>query len=466
MSLQQNLRSGYAALGSAAADIGCTDTGAAWIVKTFDPNHDAPVPNRGIPDECESKTIVREFKSAAVISASTFGLAPSASQTWNFHANILPLLTPWEVKNAILDPIYIEERAAYANNVKTGGIQTLHPVQLAGFMGDGTTNATGKCWPSGTYDPTFSVADVAGVKAYKGFDIPIITSLSQNIRLVAQAFELIDVTPVLNKAGSVTCYRVNSEFDQDRAYVPIIDQTILPPGTYVGTNFNKVVKHISLPLNDQDGMMNLPGTIQWEASRGAYVVAAMDPKEIGAWSVNRDATIGVGMNSVADVKINGIVTNCASLSGSLDFTNGGLNTVNPVVLSPTQTGGVLLQGLQPSATYQLNMKWIIESVPDVYDEDIVIANVSAQYDPQAIELYSKTVRVMPVGVPQDQNPLGEWFDNIMSILANTAAFVGGAISTGLTGDPGSGMMIGGGIGNAATWLGNYNKRARGDMLRM
>jgi hypothetical protein len=469
MSLQQNLRSGYAALGSAASASGLTDTGAAWLVKTFDPNHDAPVANHGLPDKCEAKTIVRELKGAAVISPETFGLNVGPSETWNFHCNFLPLTGPWQVQGAYINADQIVERSLTSTaSGPAAAQQTFHPIQLAGFVGDGRTNATGQCWPKKTSDIGFTFSDLPGVKAYRGFDLPFVAADRQPLRVIGAAFELIDISPVLNKAGSVTTYRVNSEFDLERYQTVVTNLVAAPasPAYNYGGNDLKNLRNISLPINDQEAMMNLPGTVQWEAERGAYCVAAMDPSELHGFPYLHDCTPLVGLNQISNEQHNGCITANTTLVGKRDNETGEVYVGQSHNISAVQTSGVLLQGLNRSAVYQLNYKFITEAIPDVYDMDITIANISAQYDPAAIELYARTVRVMPSGVPVDQNPLGEWFDNIMNILANTASFIGGAISAGFTGDPSIGMAIGGGVGNAATWLGNINKRARGDMLRM
>jgi len=77
--------------------------------------------------------------------------------------------------------------------------------------------------------------------------------------------------------------------------------------------------------------------------------------------------------------------------------------------------GAYFSGLSPTTTLQLNAIYVIERFPNQLDTDLVVlAKPSCRADDAAIELYSEVIRMMPTGVPQRMNGLGEWFSDAVS----------------------------------------------------
>lgn len=453
MSLQDNLENGYSSLALAANQCGASDTGAAWLVKTLDPYHDAPVALRGLPDTCEAKTIVRELKASRTISFGGLALDSATSNgSWGVHIDLLPLGAPMDIDDC-------ETNIGGGVRQKSSGqVNTLFPLTIAAHVGEGSPTGP-TCYPLETFDGTFTFANVAGLtagkfnKIYTGIDIDLANKEQQPFRILAAAFEVHNVTAPLYQTGVATAYRINSEFDLHEVSIPLYP-LVAPSST---TNYMKRAKFLSLPLDRQEDMLRLPGTVQWEAKDGCYCVGALDPVEVDKFMTQPDVTSIVGINSQSN-GVNACLPTGQIIAGNMTAASAFSPGQN-VFISSLQTGGIYFTGLREETVLQINVRWVIETIPDVFDNDITLANVSAEYDPAILELYAKTVRLMPPGVPVNQNPLGEWFDSIMALVANTASFIGGAIA----GAPGA--VVGGGIGTAATWLGNLNKRSRGDMLR-
>jgi len=127
--------------------------------------------------------------------------------------------------------------------------------------------------------------------------------------------------------------------------------------------------------------------------------------------------------------------------------------------------GAIFMGLNtgvggtPASQLVLNCVWFIEKVPNFYDQLIVMASMSAPYDPHAIRIYSQVVQAMPPGVPRAENPLGEWFSKVMGLVRKFAIPVGAALG-GAFGDPVAGAEAGAIISGAAGLLGRGHKRRR------
>jgi len=81
--------------------------------------------------------------------------------------------------------------------------------------------------------------------------------------------------------------------------------------------------------------------------------------------------------------------------------------------------GAYFSGLSASTTLQVNAIYIVERFPTAQETDLVVlAKPSCRADDAAIQLYSEVSRMMPVGVPQRMNGLGEWFSDAVSAASD------------------------------------------------
>jgi hypothetical protein len=61
----------------------------------------------------------------------------------------------------------------------------------------------------------------------------------------------------------------------------------------------------------------------------------------------------------------------------------------------------------------------IETFPSINDPGIlVLATPSAQYDPVALEIFSRALTCMPIGVPLADNFFGDWFTGVVESVTD------------------------------------------------
>lgn len=477
--MSSSLQHGYAELRSAIADAGLTSSGASWLSKALDPYHDVPLALTGLPDHVAQKTTVREFKKSFTISSSsingdepTSSLTLGASDKWDCQINLLGLLhrsdiTPGTQASCLLinkgnNNLFLDTFSG------ANAPPVLFPLQVA------ACKSGVQCWPSPKdsivpFPPAVSFDfTTTATRKYNGVEPFGLAQLNQPTRVLGCAFEVVNVTADQYKDGTCTVYRVNSSFDVE----PREQYSYVPFGTFPGGILTQNVL-LSLPLNDQGDMMNLPGTRQWTAAEGAYCVGALDPRCLGKFedalgakpmiAVNRDIALDLISNPNAFQMGIGYY-DAWKRPINVDATFNPDNGYGPftVFSSPCQTSGALFSGLDQKTVLQVNVRWVVESIPDYDEADIHLAKVSSQLDTPALELYAKTVQVMPPGVPVRFNPLGEWFDQIMAIVANIAPQVGGVIGTAVAGMPGqaAGQMFGRALGMGAAGLAGFNSSLR------
>jgi len=127
---------------------------------------------------------------------------------------------------------------------------------------------------------------------------------------------------------------------------------------------------------------------------------------------------------------------------------------------PFDTHGCIITGLQPQATLQVTVKYFVERIPTIAQPDLlVLTRPPSPYDGLALEIYSRVMTHLPVGVPVSENPLGEWFNDIMSTIAEWAPRVGALIGTAIPGASALGTAIGG-AASLARQVNNSNQPAK------
>jgi len=203
----------------------------------------------------------------------------------------------------------------------------------------------------------------------------------------------------------------------------------------------------------------LAGTQMWEAEAGVYVPLQMNTTlnpaktqlPCTAMVINTDTTqngyVATGMApSVYQVLATDVLGPAKA---------GAAGNVQPLLavgthISPFDIGGAYFTGLSPQTTLQVNVKWYIERFPTPFENNLVVlARPSSPFDPRAIELYGLAMNKLPVGVKQGENPLGEWFSDVLDKVADVASPMGHALS-----------MVPG-IGAPAALIGNVADAYRG-----
>jgi len=116
---------------------------------------------------------------------------------------------------------------------------------------------------------------------------------------------------------------------------------------------------------------------------------------------------------------------------------------------------MIFSGLNQNSTLNLQWNCYLESFPDYGDKTIaVLAQPSCVYDSMALHLLSECINTLPVGVEASMNPMGEWFAEVVSDIAN---FVSPALA--FIPEVGPALAAGAGaLGKGANMYLDYSKK--------
>ncbi len=239
------------------------------------------------------------------------------------------------------------------------------------------------------------------------------------LRVIGAGFEVVNTTAEIYKQGQLCVWRQPngcmepSQFQARYgnsgggaiAMVPLSGTLIASP-----------------PINFQSAML-IPGTRQWKAGDGCYVVTPHLSAENPQVLVQYDSPV-VHLTQQADGTLN--VQNPVTL---LPAANNISNVLMPVQGNGTISGtyfsqatrifplhqtGAILTGLSPQSTLTLTLNLYLERFPTVSEPEIlVLATPSAKLDPLALQIYSEALMSLPVGVPANENGLGDWFAGVV-----------------------------------------------------
>jgi len=383
-----NVEVGDRLMDKISRELGLSECGKAWVTIALDPYHDTPVDSlKGYPDINEAASVVQTVKSSySVVAPSSAG-----SGNWDAHICSFPWLNPGNPQFSTNSPA----------SVQTGLFQpdlvtSYSPSPWGGLMVDTVPTGTS------TYNKALASAfnlDWAGTtSSYAMFEW----------RQIGMGFEVINTTSDLNAQGTCTCYRM--PFPQRNSKSSYTFQQISASGL---TSYTGSVSGVfaSAPPNSVAECMVMPGTVQWKAKEGAYVVPTLNNEELAAGTDNTVIFLDDGTSVVTARSIGGYAT--FSIVGATQTYS--IATVEPTGTSLTDFnyGGAYFTGLSNSTILTVNLIRYFERFPafDIVPDRplVVLATPSCRNDPQAKELYSAVIRHMPVGVPQRFNGIGDWF---------------------------------------------------------
>jgi hypothetical protein len=99
----------------------------------------------------------------------------------------------------------------------------------------------------------------------------------------------------------------------------------------------------------------------------------------------------------------------------------------PVLMESFNFTGAFFTGLTPQTALTINYLVIIENHPSSQDLIYSLAKPPPCRDEIALSMYSCILREMPIGVPVDENGLGDWFADAVSSVADYVSPVLSAI---------------------------------------
>lgn len=401
-----------------ASRTGLTEEGRDFLIACLDPMHDNQLTNlKGWPDVESAPSVVRCFKQSVSISEPA-GLA--SAPVWDLY------ISTWPSLEALTAGTYNRVPPVGGNNSVTAIAPTTNPATIGGVNGY-AVSANGQCniGSSGVFQ-AFSLDGTA-------------FNLTDPGRVIGVGLEVVNTTSDLNRQGTCTVWRQPQGRSTSSVYT-------LPGTTEHG--FVSLSQN-SLPPNTIANALLLAGSKQWKAAEGAYLVACFSGQDNPPRSAAYDSPVFL---TTLDTDSRTPV-NTTSMLGPTPVQSGG-TLGQPYIMAPsrtvpTHTMGVIFSGLSSTTTLTLNWNVYYESFPNPTSDLVTLARPSCVYDPVALELLSRIMNTMPVGVPSEQNFDGEWFANIVNTLSSFAPVLGSVL-----GGP-AGAALGTAVGTAGKALGAY-----------
>jgi hypothetical protein len=409
-------------LNGIAAKTGLTVPAVEWLKTTLDPFHDTPLNCTGIPDSQTGNSVVQTIKSSVTIGCP----AGITTGTWDAHV----VMFPFFADSASL--------LSFMRGQKVGGNVVQLDTTVIPYRG--VSPVTIVAYPTG--DATAYSNPVGAGSISDSSHVTTNLALNANYtlgdyRIVAQAFEVINTTSDLNVQGLCTCYRT-----------PV-------PTFETASCYNEVYGNgagaASGPINCCDNLnidffptspalaLQLPNTKQWKAKEGCYVVGHLNCCE---QPVSNQNTIQPAFGYISGTTVFKptpaiYASNSTPPIQVLEYRN--------IQWAPMDLSGSFFTGLSLGTTLTINWNVSIERFPSVAQTDLVVlAKTSPAYCPMAFELYQAIAQSLPVGVPQKENGLGDWFRDavatvsdlvtpVMSMIPHPYAQAGAALSRGIGG---------------------------------
>lgn len=261
-------------------------------------------------------------------------------------------------------------------------------------------------------------------------------------RLIATGVEVVNTTAALYKGGAVTCYRS-----------PCPKSQISLRAANVGNEVEKMTYFSApvgvLPPSTQENASLYPNSRTWGAEDGVYLVGAMNSTEIPYFTPSPGISGLISPTSVTQMESgSGWIGYMPRILVGDVTTNADLSAASTIW--PWDISGCIFSGLNENSTLQVTVRYYIERHPSIAEPDLlVLSRTPCPYDPIIQEIYARSMHELPVGVPVGENPLGEWFNEVLDAVSTWAPKFGQAVGNIV---PGAGL-VGQAVGlGAQHWL--------------
>jgi len=394
-----------------SSDLGISDAGREWLTAALDPYHDTALSICGYPDVEESPSVTQVVKSSFTLSAPS-----TATGNWDCHISSFPWIVGADING-------IATALADNNNI-------IVPIQFIGAPNGGLGGLMYDAVPTtppptptfmNSAAPTFRTLD--GDPGSGPAHINKLYTVGA-WRQIAHGFEVINTTSDLNIQGLVTSYACPFPQRGSKSVASVLSADAGSPPTLSAGTIG-VIQASMVPITTAAAML-LPGSRQWKAKEGAYIVPRLN---------NQDLTVGidntcVALTSTADTYAPNTIAGLVSAVHPVPNTGTVLFNVNSfsadnMYLTDFNWGGAYFTGLSQSTTLTVNVVRVFERFPSIQlpsdSQLVVLAKPSPKYDPQAMEAYSAASAYMPTGVPQRMNGIGEWFREAVQEVRNVVA---------------------------------------------
>jgi len=441
-------RSARAALNRLLSTRTVSPDGAAWLIVATDPFHDTETTCNGFPDVSSSKSLIQCVTKTASVSAPV-GVAGN----WRCDIFNLPM-SPNATRGSLFGndvsypnfwPIQVDNNAVQIAPVISASLPLvpgINVISSADSQLDWTTVANAR-------STTFSQLGIGNVSPNAFSQVsPLVPDLQffDGIhRLIAIGFEVVNTTADLYRQGSVTSYRTPS-FNQTSGIV------VTNTG---GTAFDAFTECVALPPGSPQLASLIPNSRTWEAREGCYVVCTLNRTDNPYHRAMLSRAGGTACSSDLLSEINSASTDVvwippysapqcsATIAGSFTY--------------PWDISGSIFSGLSNQTTLQVTARYYFEKIPEPTNPALlVLARPPSDYDPVVMQIYARVMNELPVAVMAKDNPLGEWFTDILRGVADWAPKVGNALSF-LPGASAIGDALGTGAKTLNSWIGTESK---------
>jgi hypothetical protein len=378
-------------MASLASRAGISECGRKWLLEALDPFHDTMIDPVGYPDTTASASVIQVVKQSYQIAS------PLTSTTANWDCSITML--PW--LNSV----------NFNNNTNNGGASTpgvnrlLQPVNTLSFTAGGIQVVAAA---SGTNCNITSTSNSPGTSTNVSYTVPA-QYLQGNSRVVAMAMEICNTTSDLNRQGLVTCYRVPVPQNDDGTTFCIVNNTTSDAQSYIGS-----ADGVYLPIPPQNiaSAQLFAGTKAWAAELGSYQTAVFNTPDVPAQGLSFTMPILYNTSQTDSVVTAPLFTR---LNSQITGGTVGYAVTPNVAWTEFDMSGSYFTGLSGSTTLTVNYVVYLERFPTQDDLDLIVsAKRSPEYDIKALEAYSIISQSLPVGVPFDENGLGDWFKSAVN----------------------------------------------------
>jgi hypothetical protein len=450
---------------------GITKSGNDWILQALDGFHDSQLKPTDYPDGPQGKLVIYH-PTLEVNVAKPPNLASGA--TWDFHLTTQPFYGG------------TDSLVGFNASINTAGASL-------GAVGNGrgstitmVTNDNGFVAapvimdrrPSG--DLTFTSGGSVAALNYGCVDIPKQYTEGPT-RVVGMAVEVVNTTPELYRGGRVDAYELPMRPIESDAVLCGLEQNgaevfynNLSSGNSASPVYYRTPARVVAVAQPPSRVAQaaLPdNSLYWPAKHGGYFNAVFEkpppmsaPNQIWpAWYAGDPAVGNVpqvyngpwpsaypGNGSLARRLVAWNVTNSPSPVGLTPSSPYEFHAyLNRIGVIPISRKGLYFTGLSEQTTLSVRVRFYIVRIPSINEPDIYnLALPPPKVDRRVWELYAEIVSKLPVACRFDENPLGEWFKDVLGTVARWAPTVGNLVGTVV---PGA-SLLGQGIGKAAEVL--------------
>lgn len=405
-----------------------------YLKVCLDPYHDSSIRFEGAPTSRNAQTVTLCLNQEVTYSAADFGI--TTGDQWDAHFAMYPFIQAMDV----LAGKETDGSTGFLNFGATP-VPRLYPMSVHGV-------------PNG--DPTFMTTDY-------NIDIPNIQGLSNDalaryatgqtstngpgrraLRIVGEAFEVVDESPDIYSQGAVTVYRYPLDVTPANrivrhAYAGFGTNTINPfgpstdpfPGGVLSRSIN--CYDLRCPPSNTSVAVLVPGSKTWRAKEGAYVIGTQYASEVPFKTLDNSDFIFTGYTPTAGSAATGGSARYSFGSTSLTQSyQGGAPTIldtpdysvypNVNAAYPFNLSGAYFTGLSRQyASLRLRYRIYAEILADPGDNTLApLASPALPYEQLLQEFCMRVIANQEAGVPQTMNPKGEKWRQVLKSIAHVA----------------------------------------------